>query len=271
MDVRNISFLRPVLIRLAFLFFLLTPLQIFAALKIAVVDTGFCSKKIKTTASVVIAPALDMTNSIKLNCDLLKDSDFKNHGRFHGHRVLEELIKYLPKESSVIIFPLTIYNASGKQTMEAWDLAIEWIKKENIDLVLTASGLIGSAPALATLPSIWFIPSGRVGGSVKKDSILFPQSLAPKENIFVIGDYFDGKTIVYDQGLLYESAIDYSFASGDNGLTGTSRTVAHALGKAIDVCSLNKKMKSPSEIRQCLSKNQKNLYDAVSKKSIKTF
>jgi hypothetical protein len=249
----------------------LIPFQSFAALKIAIVDTGFCSKRIKTSSSIVIAPALDMTNSVKLNCDNFKDSDLKTQGRFHGHLVLEEFIKYLPKESSVTIFPLTIYNASGKQTQEAWDQAIAWIKKENIDLTLTASGLIGSAPALAELPSIWFIPSGRVGGSVKKDSILFPQSLTPKENIFVIGDYFDGKTIVYDQGLLYESAIDYSFASGDSGLTGTSRAVAHALGKAIDVCSLNKKMKSPNEIRQCLSKLQKNLYDAVSKKSIKTF
>jgi hypothetical protein len=261
----------PVFMRLAFLLFLLTPFESFAALKIAIVDTGFCTKRIKTSASIIIAPALDMTNSVKLNCDDMKDNDLKTQGRFHGHLVLEELIKYLPKESSLTIFPLVIYNASGKQTQEAWDQAIAWIKKENIELVLTASGLIGPAPALNELPSIWFIPSGRIGGSVKKDSILFPQSLAPKENIFIIGDYFDGKTIVYDQALLYESAIDFSFASGDSGLTGTSRTVAHALGKAIDVCSLNIKMKSPRELRQCLSKIQKNLYDTVSKKSIKTF
>jgi hypothetical protein len=270
-DVRNIKFPRPVLLRLAFLLCLLTPFQSFAALKIAIVDTGFCSKRIKTSASIVIAPALDMTNSVKLNCDNFKDSDLKTQGRFHGHLVLEEFLKYLPKESSVTIFPLTIYNGSGKQTIEAWDQAIAWIKKENIDLVLTASGLIGAAPTHKELPALWFIPSGRIGGAVKEDSTLFPQSLAPKENIFVIGDFMEGKTVIYDQGLLYKDVIDYSFASGESGLTGTSRTVAHALGRAIDVCSLNKKMKSPSELRQCLSKIQKNLYDAVSKKSIKTF
>lgn len=262
---------RPVFFRLAFFFMFLLPVTSFASLKIAIVDSGFCPDKIKKNKGITINTPLDMTDSVKLNCKALKESDFEKQGRFHGQLVLKEFLKHLPKKAKVSIHPLVVYNKKGVQTQKAWTKAISWIEKKKVDLVLTASGLLDEAPPAKELPALWFMPSGRIGGEVKKETTLFPQLLAPKPNIFIIGDYFDGKKVFYDENLLYQSAIDYYFPSGENKFSGTSRAVAHGLGRAIEVCALHKKMQAPYELRLCLLKNHKKLEASVTKKEIKTY
>jgi hypothetical protein len=63
---------------------------------------------------------------------------------------------------------------------------------------------------------------------------------------------------------LYSDKIDYSFPSGDGEFTGTSRAVAEALAKAINMCPIN-------EMRICLKKNAKVFVDKISGTKVLTF
>ena len=138
-------------------------------------------------------------------------------------------------------------------------------------MVLTASGFISSEKVVSDLPAIWFVPSGRTERSITTKTVLFPQSLAPTPNLFVIGDYYDGEQVIYDQALLYQDQIDYYFPSGNKGFTGTSRAVAEAMGKALQNCFIEKDILAAHSLRLCLLKTAKTLQDPILKKDFKTF
>lgn len=247
-----------------YFFFFISKTQ--AEINIVIVDTGFCPDKIAATSlkSVRILPVVDLTKSVKLDCS--SDSFNKESPRFHGQLVLEEFLSHLKLASkeSVRLHPLMIYNAKGDQLAQYWLLAMEWIKEHKIDMVLTASGLITSNRLSPSLPGLWFMPSGRVTPQINKQTTLFPQNLAPSKNIYMIGDYFDRPTILYDEGLLYQDKIDYYFPSGDNHFRGTSRAVAEAAAKALSLCPI-------SSMRECLNKKSKVLKDSVNGKLMRTY
>lgn len=254
-----------------FLLFLVLSTTANATLKLAVIDTGFCPAQIKTTSKKhKILPVSDLTGATAINCKKLTQKRIESSPRFHGQKVLKEFIKHLPKDISVSIKPLVVYNAKGDQTESAWRKAIAYVEKEKIDLVLTASGFIYNEKLVQELPAIWFVPSGRAERGLDAKTVLFPQSLAPKPNIFVIGDYFDGGQVIYDQALLYQEQIDYYFPSG-KGFSGTSRAVAEAAAKALKRCFLPKDIIAAHSLRLCLLKHEKLLKDPILKKEFKTF
>jgi hypothetical protein len=238
-----------------------------ASLRIAFVDTGFCSNKIKIDKSKIekikIESVVDLTESVKLDC--LNSSLDIHSARFHGQLVIEEFLKYFGQQNKIVhLYPLIVFNSKGEQKAEYWLKAIEWIKKNKIDVVVTAAGLITNDKLVSELPAIWFVSSGRVTPQIKKESGLFPQNLAPQNNLFIIGDFYDGRQVLYDQGLLFQDKIDYYFPSGAHGFVGTSRAVAEASARALNSCPL-------TIMKECLKKMSKEYNDNLSGKKIKTF
>lgn len=243
-----------------------------AALKIAVLDTGFCNSKVEIKSKKhIVEPVKDMTSSKVFDCSKLTENELENSGRFHGQKVLNEFLSYLSKDLEVTIYPLIIYDQTGTQTKEAWLKSIVFITENKIEMVLTASGFINSPKLVNELPSIWFVPSGRLERMIDKETVLFPQSLAPKPNLFVIGDYFDGKSNFYDQALIYQEQIDYYFPSGKKKFTGTSRAVAHAMAVALNHCLLPKNIIAAHSLRLCLMNKSRTIRDPILKKDFKTF
>jgi hypothetical protein len=255
-----------ILFRLALLgsaFFLLTNLA-FASkdLKIAMIDTGFCTEKIKVK-NIKLEEINDFTKSVKFGGNCSKFDKFAP--RFHGQLVLEEFIKYFDhKKKNIQIYPLVVFDEAGNQKKEYWLKAIEWIKKNNIEVVVTAAGFITTEKIVSELPGLWFVPSGRVTPQIKKVDSLFPQNLAPMENLFLIGDFYDGRQVLYDQGLLFQDKIDYYFPAGLKGFVGTSRAVAEGSARAINLCPI-------STMRDCLKKLEKVYNDNLSRRKIQTF
>lgn len=225
-----------------------------AEIKIAIVDTGFCPKNIKQR--IIIEEVRDFTKSVILDCS----TQTKQNARFHGQHVLEEFIAPLDlKKLSIHLFPLIVFDKFGQQKKEYWLKAIDWIKKNKIDFVLTASGLITETKIVKELPGIWFAPSGRLAPGIKEKTALFPQNLAPLENLFLIGDFYEGQEILYDQALLYQDKIDYYFSSGIKEFQGTSRAVAVGAAWALNLCPIK-------NMRACLKKKRKEKKDLVSQK-----
>lgn len=263
--------LKPLLLGVVFFFIGMTLAH--AELKVAIVDTGFCSDKAKTQSkSQIVKAARDMAGNNNFNCKKVTDKELLKSGRFHGQNVLNEFLSHLPKKIKLTVFPLVVYDKKGNQTAAAWKKAIELIEKEKIDVVLTASGFISKDKIVKDLPSVWFVPSGRAERSITTKTVLFPQSLAPTPNIFVIGAYFDGGgQIIYDQSLLYQDQIDYYFPSGNKSFKGTSRAVAEAMAKALQKCFIEKDIIAAHSLRLCLMKDAKTLRDPILKKDFKTF
>ena len=237
------------------------------SISIAFIDTGFCTNKIKIEktkiAEIKIESVIDLTESVKLDCS---NSSLDIHSaRFHGQLVIEEFLKYFDHQNKMVhLYPLIVFNGKGEQKAEYWLKAIEWIKKNKIDVVVTAAGLITNDKLVGELPAVWFVSSGRVTPQIKKESGLFPQNLAPKNNLFIIGDFYDGRQVLYDQGLLFQEKIDYYFPSGAHGFVGTSRAVAEASARALSICPL-------APMKECLKKMSKEYNDNLSGKKIKTF
>lgn len=238
----------------------LIPVLAFAEINLAIIDTGFCPSKEKKR-NIVIDSVLDITNSVKLDCQKFD----LNSLRYHGQNVLNEFLKfYNSKNQAIHIYPLIVFDKNGEQKKEYWLSAIKWIEKNKIDIVLTASGFINQEKIEMALPAIWFIPSGRITPQIKKETQLFPQNLAPLDNLFLIGDYYDGRQVLYDQGLLYQDKIDYYFPNGSGHFSGTSRAVAEACARALNLCPVK-------NMRPCLLRNKKEYIDNLSHHKISTY
>ncbi len=259
--IKNILSKRPSLFGAA-LFFILLVNPVFAEVKVALIDTGFCINKVHSQSNIKVESFIDFTKTVKIDCTKY---DY-NNPRFHGQLVLEEFLKFYDnKKLQLHIYPLIVYNLQGDQKKEYWIEAINWIKNNKIDFVLTASGLITKERIVENLPGLWFVPSGRITPQIKDQTELFPQNLAPLGNLFLIGDFYDGTRLaIYDHGLLYKDKIDYYFPSGSNGFKGTSRAVAEAAARALNLCPI-------SDMRACLKKLSKEYVDNLSHKKIQTY
>lgn len=260
---------RPLLLGAVFFF----SLQLSAAtINIAVIDTGFCPKAIKSKhTSLTIHDPLDMTGTNNYDCSKINSKELHTSPRFHGQHVLNEFISFLPHHFSASIRPLIVYDKAGNQTAEAWKKSLQYIEANKIDYVLTASGFITDEKLSTKLQAIWFAPSGRAEKKITQKTQLYPQNLAPLDNLFLIGDYFDGRLNFYDQALLYKDKIDYHLPSGKKYFIGTSRAVAEALARALKLCHKSDEAPKAQTFRQCLKKSEITLTDPVLKKEFKSF
>jgi hypothetical protein len=232
------------------------------SLKIAFVDTGYCLQKIKKE-NIKIHSVIDFTKSVQLDC--LSRDNILNSPRYHGQLVIEEFLSFYDNSKrSSQFYPLVVFDSLGEQKKDYWLKAIKWIKSHHIDVVVSAAGLITNDSLDVQLPAFWFVSSGRISSLINQKTGLYPQNLAPLKNMLLIGDYFDGQSILYDQGLLFQEKIDYYFPSGHKDFTGTSRAVAEASAKAINLCSLE-------NIKDCLKHIRKEYIDNISKKSFFTY
>lgn len=229
------------------LYFLLSgviPATAFANINMAILDTGFCLDKIQSKKNIQIEKVIDLTNSVKENyCKNFQS----NLPRFHGHLVLQSFINLIdaPTEQ-IIITPIIIFDHKGRQTKKYWQQALA----KKYDVVLSAAGLVTETKISDGLRGEWFVAAPHLGPGIKDNSAVFPVSLAPLHNLFVIGDFLDGDTKLLDQGQLYKDKIDYFFSSGTGDLRGTSRAVTEATARAINLCANQLK----KNLRECLKK-----------------
>lgn len=240
-------------------------------IKIAVLDTGFCPASFKDHPNIKILAAKDMTQTVALDCSKFTQQQLSSP-RFHGQKVLQGLVAGLDRAHQVEIHPLIIFDRHGNQIKEAWLQALDHIKRQGIGLVLAASSFPTKQKIVPDLPGTWFVAAGRAEKGLNQKSVLFPQLLLPLKNIVLIGDFFEGKTgqgALYDQSLLYQKHIDYYFASGSGDFTGSSRAVAAAMARAINLCPT--KLGSADGLRSCLSSHAKKLHDDVLNLSFPTY
>ncbi len=233
--------------------------SLFAAnLRVGIIDTGFCGKQYK---DVFNATKEDLGNTCSLK---------RNHPRLHGQLVLEEFLKHAPK--SVEIFPIIVFNKKGEQRLTYWEAALDYSKKKKLDVLLIAAGYPTSKkikfPKLI-IPS--FVSSGTREGGIQAKTFLYPQELKSSDKIFLIGSYSPSKNTKFNDAMvdsrrMYPKRIDYYFSgdSKDNHLSGSSKAVATALGKALRSCELTK-------LRSCLKKSKRFIKVINFNKPIPTF
>lgn len=211
-------------------------------IKVGIIDTGFCLGD-KPKAVKIIDP-YQAAGKILINpCQLSKE-----HPRLHGQLVLEHFLAVLGNQVEVEIYPIVVFDDRGKQKLEFWKKAFQ--KAQNLDVLLIASGFpyYKRLSGLPKLPTLAFAASGTREGGIKKNTSLYPQELAPHKDLLLIGAYSPSirkNDAMVDSRRMYPDKIDYYFPSvnGKELLTGSSRAVAEALGKALRDCPL-KSMKS---------------------------
>lgn len=252
-----------------FLLLILFPFNLSAQIKIAIIDTGFCPT---TTKKAVIHETKDMTGKVTLVCQNYSLKELAESPRFHGQKVMDSFLSFLLRDQNIEIYPLIVFDETGVQTKEAWLKALDFISNEKIDYVLAASSFPSDESLATELNGIWFVAAGRAEHGLKKSSKLFPQSLAPKPNLLLIGDYLEGKSSkehLYDQNLLYADVIDYYFPSGSGTFTGTSRAVSTALARALNICGASKQ--DSKSLRNCLKKKSVKFKDRILKKEFLSY
>jgi hypothetical protein len=233
----------------------------FSEIKVAVLDTGFCPRKLNfKSKNIKVYETEFMMAPFRIPCNrktLLGR-------RFHGHHVLEEFLKNLESKKKISIYPIVIFDKSGQQTSKYWDKAFKKVDALQVNFVLLAAGLPlkTKRPELPYLRSqtIHFLAAGKEGVGISKQTKLFPQIHHQKENVFLIGNFYP--PIKSDQRLILDSAMlnlkqTHYFFSGGHGhseLRGSSKAVATALAKAISLCDLPLK-----SFKQCLEKKSKTL------------
>ncbi len=263
----SFSIVRPVLGPVFFFLACLFSLSTEANIKIAILDTGFCPEEIKVPSSIEIKPPTDGLGKVVLRCADYTIQQKKSSRRFHGQWVLEQFLASYQGKASLTIHPFIVFNERGEQTPEAWLKTIAEIKKQDHDIVIVAAGLPTPTALTKSLPGVWLVASGRAEGKMTKDISLFPQMLAPRENLILIGSYMEGRagqSDLFDQNLLYVDKIDFFKPAGSGHFQGTSYAVARAAGEALTKCT-------PKKLKACLNSRSVKKRDSLLKKDFLTF
>jgi hypothetical protein len=214
-------------------------------LHIAVIDTGFCNK------SPLVQKAIDLTDSVEINCKKVE----KANSRFHGHFVLQTFLNK-NRRKDLIITPLIVFDKDGLQKDKYWIKALSWIKKNRVDLILTASGL-KVEKTLGELPRLTFAAAGQVSGKIRRYHKIFPQSFE-SQNLILIGNLLkEDKAIEYaDNLLLHRDRIDY-FVEDES----SSHAVAKAMAMALNKCKFE-------DLPKCLESKSSEVSDQITKKTL---
>lgn len=169
------------------------------------------------------------------------------------------------------IFPITIYDRFGRQKISYWENAYKKAEELKVDVILTASGF-PHRKKLQKYPKweiLTFAPTGKIEGSIKSDTLLFPQVLAPNENLFIIGSYVASEkedVFFIGEKLLYQNVADYFLpeSAKNSELQGNSYSVSLATAKALSYCSVE-------NMKNCLRCRAKFLKTMDENVSIKSF
>ena len=242
----------------------------------AFIDTGFCSQHLeseiqKLNLPIKIQQPLDLTKSGSKKLVFCRDNFGKRElelNRYHGQKVVLEFLRHLKIKRDITIIPLIVFDFKGQQTKVAWIEALKIVRDEKVDFVLAASSFLNPDTEFTNQllgESVWFVASGQINPFVPKQSVLFPQNLAPQDNLILIGDYFDDGFTLFNQSLLYSDVTDYFFSNKGSSFKGSSRSVAVALARAMEICSETKQMKS------CLSSKKQKLNDKILNKDFFTY
>ena len=263
----SFSIMRPVLGPVFFFLACLVSFSTEASFKIAILDTGFCPEEIKVQSTIEIKPPTDVLGKVVLRCADYTVEQKKSSKRFHGQWVLEQFLASYQGKASLTIHPYIVFNEKGAQTQEAWLKTMAEIKKQNVDVVIVAAGLPTLTAITKSLPGVWIVASGRVEGKMTKETSLFPQMLAPLQNLVLIGSYMEGRagqSDLFDQNLLYVDKIDFFKPAGSGHFQGTSYAVAMAAGEALTNCT-------PKKLKACLLSRSIKKRDSLLKKDFLTF
>jgi len=218
-----------------FLALLISSVQVLADIQVAVIDTGFCPKLLTIKPNIKIEKVIDLTDSIKE--DYCKKFN-KSSPRFHGHLVLQTFIDQLQNtQEKIIITPLIVFDKNGKQLANYWQQAL----KKHYDFILSGAQLMTNEKIATDLQGQWFVAAPHLNPGVYKESIFFPASIAPLQNLFIIGSS-------PDNGQLYKDKVDYYFPDSTGELRGSSYAVSIAAAKAINLCGNEIK----ANLRSCL-------------------
>ena len=259
--------MRPVLGPVFFFLACLVSFSADASFKIAILDTGFCPEEIKVRPRIEIKAPTDLMGKVFLRCTDFTVEQKKSSRRFHGQWVLEQFLTSYQGKESLTILPYIIFNEKGEQTHEAWLKTMAELKKQKIDLVIVAAGFPSPNALTKNLPGAWIVASGRAEGKVTKETSLFPQMLAPLQNLVLIGSYMEGRTgqsDLFDQNLLYVDKIDFFKPAGSGHFQGTSFAVSVAAGEALTTCT-------PKKLKACLLSRSVKKRDSLLKKDFLTF
>ncbi len=238
-------------------------------IKIAVLDTGFCPNLLPQVKNVDIEPVLDFSQSNDYSCS----KEQLNHFRFHGHWILENILKNIKPKNKLQIYPMIVFNKLGDQKLSYWQLAMDKIKKENVTLVLMAVGLPVSSNQLKDLTNSYkenqsyiLMASGQSDVRLKKENLtLFPQHAKKELLALMFGEYHaplaKSEKALLPPAQLFSDQIDFFYAKipeGHSLLKDSSLSVSKALISAITYCEDS--IPSFIQLEKCLKDNSSVIF-----------
>jgi hypothetical protein len=240
-------------------------------LKIAILDTYFCPKLLKTSKNIQIKPVIDNTSSHNpKSCNKFS----KKNRLFHGQLVLKNFIENLNSKEKISIQPISIFNSQGFQDIHSWKEAFK--DQTQYDLYIIAAGLNPKKKVIEfpkiTTPLI--IAGATFGRGINKSTRLWPQAEYNKDLVITIGTFLEQNEDLGtrdDYNLIFKDRMKYFFSAGkdDSDFRGSSYAVSVAASRLVSLCFLQiKKEKGPYK---CLEANKKFITLKESKKELPTF
>ncbi|WP_290730011.1 hypothetical protein [Halobacteriovorax sp. JY17] len=245
----------------------LSPLTHSAPLKIAILDTGFCSESLSFPKNIKIHPSVDLTRSNNFKCNDLKETD----RRLHGNWVLKQFLSTLKVKEEVEVFPLIIFDRNAHQQIDSWKKA--FTNQENYHLYIIAAGMRRTKElASIEIKTPLFVAGATIGRGIGYKTLLWPQNQYKNPNVFTVGNFSKANKDLParpDYTLINSTQMKYFFSGGGDSdfFKGTSRATATAAARAINLCY--SKFLKKNGIQTCLKENSKEVEIFNDKEKIK--
>lgn len=195
---------------------------------------------------------------------------------FHGHLVLENILKSMGSKKTVHFYLASVFTRVGTQHSKLWIKAIEKFNQLELDIVVSAAGYFQNENLKNySLKSPTFLSAGNATRGITKETTLYPHS-QNKENYFLIGSYKEPsenlkKHIKTNQKLLDPTLLHLSqleFFMPDRGsynkLQGSSFSVALFTGLIIKNCN---NLKTLNSLKTCIDKGKMSISFKQSEKN----
>ena len=210
--------------------------------RVAVIDSYFCPQKFYARHNLRTQFPLGKRS---------KDCIAQNKA-FHGHRLMMELTRNLPNPSRFEFFLINVFETNGKQNPKTWRRAVEFVNKNAMDLVITASGYFAdrSLQDLVLKPPL-LAAAGNAVGALAHRPQLFPQSSAsPQKHLvgaFISLSNSKPLQVFRDPLNMHSEQISFFMPGKRTGaaLSGSSLAVALAARFFLSFCA-------PQSIESCL-------------------
>lgn len=226
-------------------------------MKVAILDTGFCSSKLTYPKNISIKPSTDLTQSNNFDCNKLD----KINRRLHGNWVLSQFINEIKTKLPIEISPFIIFDKNAKQSPLFWKRAFQ--RQGDFDLYVIAAGIKESSLVRSIVIKRPIIVAGAtIGNGINYKSKLWPQTQYKNNLVLTIGSYSEKDEFLParpDYTLVNSSEMKFFFSGGgvNDHFKGTSRATATAAARAINHCygDLIKR----KNLRECLEKYRKEI------------